>query len=89
MGVAVLLVVEVGFRCGVAFEERVGWVHSRAAYYCFVFVVEVVVLGLFVVAMLDPRFREGEKKDELEEKRGTGLVSRLLRRVNSRRDVFG
>lgn len=93
VGVAVVLVVEVGFRCGVAFEEREagrpGWVHSRAAYYCFVFVVEVVVLGLFVVAMLDPRFREGVRKGELEEKGGTGLVSRLLRRVNSRRDVFG
>lgn len=90
VGVAVLLVVEVGFRCGVAFEEgRTGWVHSRAAYYCFVFVVEVVVLGLFVVAMVDPRFREGEGKDEVEEKGGTGLVSRLMRRVNSRRDVFG
>lgn len=89
VGVAVCLVVEVGFRCGVAFEERVGWVHSKAAYYCFVFAVEVVVLGLFVVAMVDLRFRGGETKNELEKKRGTGLVARLFRRVNSRRDVFG
>lgn len=89
VGVAVCLVVEVGFRCGAAFEERVGWVHSKAAYYCFVFAVEVVVLGLFVVAMVDLRFRGEETKNELEEKRGTGLVARLLRRVNSRRDVLG
>ncbi|KAK1830947.1 hypothetical protein QBC39DRAFT_408934 [Podospora conica] len=100
VGVAVLLVLEVGFRCGVAFEEREvdrpGWMHSRAAYYCFVFAVEVVVLGMFLMAMVDPKFREGPRDgglegrtDGLEEKRGGGWVDGLMRRINSRRDVFG
>jgi len=58
---------------------------------------EVVILGMFMVALLDPKFREGggrmgEKTDGLpgrEEKKGGGWVGSLMGKVNSRRDVFG
>ena len=49
---AVLLTVELGFRCESVFDLRPaadpGWVGLKAAYYCFIFGIEVVVVYLFV-----------------------------------------
>ena len=49
---AVLLTVELGFRCESAFDLRPvadpGWVELKAAYYCFIFGIDVVVVYLFV-----------------------------------------
>ncbi len=60
---AALLTLDVGFRCGVAFAARpvgrAGWWHSRACYYCFGYVVEWLVVGVYAVARLDRRFRRG------------------------------
>lgn len=58
---SVLLTVEVGFRCGVAFDKRPvgnpGWKNSKACYYCFVFVIELaVVYGLLVGRWLYGRY---------------------------------
>jgi len=48
LGTAVLLTVEVGFWCGVAWHVRPvgrpGWFDGKSAYYCFVFGIEVVVV---------------------------------------------
>ncbi|KAK4446106.1 hypothetical protein QBC34DRAFT_470208 [Podospora aff. communis PSN243] len=49
VGTAVLLMVEVGFRTGVEFQTAEGWWNGRAALYCFVFGVEVVVVWVYGV----------------------------------------
>ena len=50
---ALLLTMQVGFRCGTAFDVRpVGdsaWFLSKGAYYCFIFLLELVVVYSFVV----------------------------------------
>jgi len=50
---ALLLTLEVGFRCGTAFDVRpVGdsaWFLSKGAYYCFIFLIELVVMYSFVI----------------------------------------
>ena len=89
--VAVLLTIEAGFRCGTAFIERPpgqpGWMHSKAAYYCFVYMMELIVVYLFMVAFLDRGFKKGgEEPMGVEEGR---RKSRLAGGVNRRSDVFG
>ncbi|KAK4040437.1 hypothetical protein C8A01DRAFT_35579 [Parachaetomium inaequale] len=97
-GVGALLTVEEGFWTGVAFEGRgVGsraWFLSRAAFYCFGFLVEVVVVYWFLAARVDSRFRlrpRGARKtgvpDGPEEE--ISRSERLRDRVNTEVEVFG
>ena len=50
---ALLLTLEVGFRCGTAVDVRpVGdsaWFLSKGVYYCFIFLIELVIVYSFVV----------------------------------------
>ncbi|KAK1752862.1 hypothetical protein QBC47DRAFT_404219 [Echria macrotheca] len=56
LGVSMLLTLEVGFRCGNAFAakrvEDPGWINSKACYYCFVFLIETVIVYALLVARL-------------------------------------
>ncbi|KAK3314231.1 hypothetical protein B0H66DRAFT_374512 [Apodospora peruviana] len=58
---ALLLTLEIGFRCGVGFDARpVGqpaWFHSRASFYCFTFLLEVMMVALYGFAWADRRLR--------------------------------
>jgi hypothetical protein len=57
---SVLLTVGAGFRAGVSFAARSGggsqWYHSRAAFYCFNFGIELVVVLVYTVFRFDQRF---------------------------------
>ncbi|KAK0648432.1 hypothetical protein B0T16DRAFT_408190 [Cercophora newfieldiana] len=56
IGTSVLVTTEVGFRAGQVFEAspagRPGWFDERAAYYCFVFAIEVTVVYVYVILRL-------------------------------------
>ena len=74
-----LLTLDVGFRTGVAYISSDGssagekWYHSRAAYYCFGFLVEVAIVYLYGLARLSPWFRVGDREigDDGLERGGT------------------
>lgn len=57
---SVLLAVGAGFRAGVNFEARPGgrpqWYHSRAAFYCFNFGIELAVVLVYTAFRFDVRF---------------------------------
>ncbi|KAH8911652.1 hypothetical protein BR93DRAFT_921629 [Coniochaeta sp. PMI_546] len=56
-----LLTLGAGFRCGTSFDARplgqVTWFHHKAAFYCFNFGIEVIVLYIFAAARFDSRLR--------------------------------
>lgn len=58
---SLLLTLGAGFRIGVNFAPRPSdapaWYHHRACYYCFIYVIEIIVSGLYAVARVDKRFR--------------------------------
>lgn len=57
---SVLLALGAGFRTGVNFSPRPinnpAWYHSKAAFYCFNFVIELVVVYVYAIARFDKRF---------------------------------
>ncbi|KAK0716703.1 hypothetical protein B0T21DRAFT_454450 [Apiosordaria backusii] len=61
---ALLLTLEAGFRTGVMFDPRPWgqerWYHSRAAYYCLGYLLEVGVVYLLIGARVSMGFRTGE-----------------------------
>lgn len=97
-GVGLLLTLQQGFRTGVAFEGRGrqsrAWFLHKAAYYCFVYLIDLMIVSWFLAARLDRRFRQ--RSAELKSKRvqdGPREVPRRSERwrdrVNRERDVFG
>jgi hypothetical protein len=58
--VATLLTLGAGFRAVVGYDVRPladpGWYHGKACYYCFNFVLELVVVCTYIVARFDRRF---------------------------------
>lgn len=58
---AALLTLGAGFRCGTSFDARplghVTWFHHKAAFYCFNFAIEVIVLYIYAAARFDKRLR--------------------------------
>ncbi|KAL2185871.1 hypothetical protein L209DRAFT_754339 [Thermothelomyces heterothallicus CBS 203.75] len=101
-GVGVLLTLQQGFRTGVAFEgrgpENRAWFLHKAAYYCFVDLIDLAIVCWFLVARMDPRFRLRRptalmKDAESPDGAGTMLVparSESWRdRVNTEMEVFG
>ncbi|KAL2164710.1 hypothetical protein VTH06DRAFT_5 [Thermothelomyces fergusii] len=57
---ATLLALGAAFRAAIAFfprpVDRPAWFHSRACYYCFVYVVELVVVFTYALSRFDRRF---------------------------------
>ena len=55
-----LITLGAAFRCGIAYVPRPAddpaWYHSKACFYCFNFVVEVVVIFMYAVVRVDRRF---------------------------------
>ncbi|KAK4222420.1 hypothetical protein QBC38DRAFT_375114 [Podospora fimiseda] len=93
VGTAGLLSLEGGFRVGMVYEarlvgeEEVKWWEGKAAFYCFVYLVEVVVVYWVLAARFDGRFRKRRIEGE-----GLGVVRgrRGWRgRVNTQEEVFG
>ncbi|KAK3985341.1 hypothetical protein QBC44DRAFT_353097 [Cladorrhinum sp. PSN332] len=85
-GTAALLSLEAGFRIGTAYAARPvaskpGWYQSKAAFYCFMYLVELAVIYWFLAARLDDRF----KKRRVE----TGPGHGWRERVNTQEEVFG
>ncbi len=56
---SVLLTLGAGFRSGVNFASKVGqveWFHSRAAFYCFNFAIELIVVYTYAIFRFEKRF---------------------------------
>ncbi len=55
-----LLTLGAGFRVGINFSPRPitnpAWYHSKPAYYCFNYVIEIIVVYTYVIARFDRRF---------------------------------
>jgi hypothetical protein len=60
VGTSLLLTLGAGFRAAVNFVPRPptqpAWYHSKEAFYCFNFVIEVIVVYVFAIARFDRRF---------------------------------
>lgn len=87
---ASLLSLGAWFRAGITFVPRlvgepVAWYHSRPAFYCFNFVVELLVVFSYVVARFDRRFHVPDGSD------GPGSYGRgaVFGGINKEEDVFG
>ncbi|AEO60325.1 hypothetical protein MYCTH_2129417 [Thermothelomyces thermophilus ATCC 42464] len=100
-GVGVLLTLQQGLRTGVAFEgrgpESQAWFLHKAAYYCFVDLIDLAIVCWFLVARMDPRFRVRRPTALMKDKEspdGAGTMvpawSESWRdRVNTEMEVFG
>lgn len=71
----VLAIIEAGFRCGTSWARPPlasdpAWWDSKAAFYCFNFTVDVLVLSVFLGGRIDKRFHVPNKAD------GPGSYSR-------------
>ncbi|KAK0644280.1 hypothetical protein B0T16DRAFT_333538 [Cercophora newfieldiana] len=83
-----LLALGAAFRAGTAYVPRPitdpAWYHSRAAYYCFNFVIELIVVYMYGIARFDKRFHvpNGSSKPG-DYAKGFGLS------VNKEEEVFG
>jgi len=85
MFTSVLLGLEAGFRCATAFDDEPdrssGWIQGKAAYYCFNYVTEILVLAGFLYARFDKGYRSPQRPSrETEDER---------HRLNSEDQVFG
>lgn len=74
----VLALIEAGFRCGTSWAPArlasdPAWWDSKAAFYCFNFMIDVMILTLFLVGRIDRRFHVPNKAD------GPGSYSRAVR----------
>jgi hypothetical protein len=89
-----LLALGAGFRIGVNFAPRPlndpAWYHSKACYYCFNYVIELIVVYLYTVLRFDRRFHVPNGASGPGDYAG-GLRKQtsLTERVNSEQDVFG
>jgi len=95
LGTALLLTLGAAFRTGVAFDVRPAaqpaWFHHRAAYYCFNYVVELLVVYAYTVARFDRRFHVPDGSSGPGHYAGgrQGKDAGLADRVNAEADVFG
>ncbi|KAK4222170.1 hypothetical protein QBC38DRAFT_490514 [Podospora fimiseda] len=85
LGTAILLSLGAWFRAGTNFLPRLrddpAWYHHRAAFYCFNFVIELIVVYSYAIARFDKRFHIPNGSD------GPGSYSGS--RVNKEEEVFG
>ncbi|KAK4244353.1 hypothetical protein C7999DRAFT_43968 [Corynascus novoguineensis] len=97
-GVGLLLTLQQGFRTGVAFEgsgpQSRAWFLHKATYYCFVYLIDLMIVSWFLAARLDRRFRRrpAELKAKGVQDGPKKALKRLERwrdRVNSEKEVFG
>lgn len=83
----VLATIEAGFRCGTVWSpaplaSNPAWWDSKAAFYCFNFVIDIFILAVFLIGRIDKRFHipnksygpgsysrgvKGEEKESQEE----------------------
>ncbi|KAK3987263.1 hypothetical protein QBC44DRAFT_127296 [Cladorrhinum sp. PSN332] len=84
LGTSFLLTLGAAFRAGVNFVPRPAgdpaWYHSRPAFYCFNFVIELVVVYSYAAARVDKRFHVPDGSH------GPGSYAGM---VNKEEDVFG
>lgn len=66
-----LLTLSTGFRVGTNFaapraRDNPAWFHSRAAFYCFIPMLEIMVVVLYAAARVDRRFYIPKQKDTVQ-----------------------
>lgn len=96
---ATLLALGAGFRIGTSYDLRMtpAWFDHRACYYCFNFVIELIVVFTYVTSRFDRRFHvpNGSSGPGDYSAGGAGASGGLQRRksfadrVNTEADVFG
>jgi hypothetical protein len=69
---SLLLAISTGFRVGTSFaaprtRDNPAWFHSRAAFYCFIPMLEIVVVVLYAATRVDRRFYIPKQKHTKEE----------------------
>ncbi|EFX04049.1 hypothetical protein CMQ_977 [Grosmannia clavigera kw1407] len=104
-----LLALGAGFRCGIAYDPRPrsspAWYHSKACYYCFNFVIEIIVVYTYTISRFDRRFHvpngssgpghysaDSSDRDLGSVAAGPDGLSRkrsLVDLINTEADVFG
>ncbi|KAK4203185.1 hypothetical protein QBC40DRAFT_318605, partial [Triangularia verruculosa] len=90
---SLLLTLEAGFRLGVMFDPRLWgqerWYHSRTAYYCLGYMLEVMVVYLLTGARMWEGFRTGEVYKGHWPGGGRPRVERWAEYVNTEGEVYG
>lgn len=90
---SLMVTLDVGFRCGVAYDvrpiESPGWFNSKAALYCFGYLVELAVLVAYAVSRFDRRFRSETVEKGAGREESAGRKAGLAGRINTASDVFG
>ncbi|KAM7205398.1 putative family c-likeg-protein-coupled receptor protein [Naviculisporaceae sp. PSN 640] len=80
-----------GFRLGVNFSPRPlnnpAWYHSKAAFYCFNFVIELIVVYAYALARFDKRFHVPDGSSARGHYKGAELEPGPV--VNTESEVFG
>lgn len=91
-----LLSLGAGFRAGVAYVPRPAsnpaWFHHRACYYCFNFVIELIVVFSYALSRFDRRFHIPDGSSgpgHYSQGSPTAKNARLAYRVNTEEEVFG
>lgn len=88
-----LLALGAGFRIGVNFAVRPAadpaWYHSKPCFYCFNFVIEIIVVYLYAIARFDRRFHVPDGSSAPGHYSGMQQLPSFKERVNREEDVFG
>ncbi|SCO85130.1 uncharacterized protein FRV6_09257 [Fusarium oxysporum] len=90
----ILLSLGAAFRTGVSFKLRPAndpaWYHSKACYYCFSYVIEIIVVFSYTLSRFDRRFHipDGSHAPGDYSGRNTKTQERMYR-VNTEEEVFG
>lgn len=95
VGSSALLTVGAGFRAGISFKTRPqndpAWYHSKACYYCFIFLIEIIVSFLYGLMRFDKRFHyvppTAAKGDEEDGSAAAEDGERTRRRSGSRPEL--
>jgi uncharacterized protein DUF3112 len=89
-----LLALGAGFRAGTAFDVRPAnqpaWFHHKAAYYCFNFVIELIVVYTYALMRFDHRFHVPDGSSGPGHYNGTAKQgSTFSDRINTEAEAFG
>ncbi|KJZ79306.1 hypothetical protein HIM_01457 [Hirsutella minnesotensis 3608] len=83
LSTSLLLALGAGFRAGVAFvqrpADRPAWFHHKACYYCFNYLIELIVVAAYVASRFDRRFHVPDGSSQPGHySRGTGNPEKRL-----------
>ncbi|CAM1511363.1 Fc.00g088760.m01.CDS01 [Cosmosporella sp. VM-42] len=91
-----LLALGAGFRAGVAFQKRPAndpaWFHHKACYFCFNYVIELIVVFSYLTSRFDRRFHipnGSSKAGDYSSSIDTANSQKIANNINTEEEVFG